>query len=118
MTWAAWLTLPFWLWVFFLAVMQLRDARDAGRLRGWAKGPAVLVLAVGYSLDVLAQVTWASLWFRELPPRRGRFPWFEPTISDRTKRWAAMPDDSFRRRSARELRAVMLAPFDKTGGHD
>lgn len=112
------LLLPFLLWVFFLAVMHLRDVRNAGGLEGPAKHVGLAVLAVGYVLDVLAQIVWASPWFWELPPRRGKFPWFEPTVSDRTKRWAAYPGDGWRERSARWLRRVMLAPFDKSGAHN
>lgn len=111
------LTAPFWLWVFFLAVMHLRDAHDDGLLVGKVKYPAYVVLAVGYAFDVFTQLTWGIAWFRELPPKQEKFPYFEPTISHRTKRWAAMPDDSFNRRTSISLRKHMLSRFDRTGGH-
>lgn len=111
-------TSPLWLWVFFLAVMHLRDARDDGTLTGPVVGPAYLVLAIGYALDVFVQLVWACVWFRELPPRHDRFPWFEATVSHRTRRWAAREGTEYRVTSARYLRRVFLAGFDRTGGHD
>lgn len=113
------LTSPFWLWVFFLAVMHLRDVRDAGLLTGHVVGPAYAVLAVGYILDAFVNLLWGCVWFRELPPRQAKFPYFEPTVSHRTRRWAAKDDaDDYRVSSSRYLRRVFLARFDRTGGHD
>jgi hypothetical protein len=105
------------LWVFFLAVMHLRDAKDDGQLTGPIVGPAYLVLAVGYMLDVLVQFTWASAWFRELPPRRAGFPWLELTVSTRTKRWAATEANTFNKRTSVALRKHALSRFDRTGRH-
>lgn len=110
-------TSPLWLWVFFLAVMHLRDARDAGQLTGPIVGPAYLVLAIGYTLDMFVQCTWGIAWFREWPPRVSKFPYFETTISSRTKRWALTEANTFNKRTAVALRKHALSRFDRTGGH-
>ena len=104
------------LWVFFLAVMHLRDARDEGLLTGPVVAPAYFVTAIGYLLDVLVQVTLACLAFWELPPKRPTFPWFEPTVSNRLERWS-QKDRSLRQRFAAALRKQALSRFDKRGGH-
>lgn len=110
-------TSPLWLWVFFLAVMHLRDARDDGLLTGPIVVPAYVVLAFGYLIDVFVQLVWATPWFREWPPRTARFPWFETTVSSRTKRWAATEANTFNKRVSVALRKHALSRFDRTGGH-
>lgn len=53
-------------WVFFLAVMMLRHARDAGRMPKPTVPFAYFVLAIGYALDVMLNLA-SSILFIELP---------------------------------------------------
>lgn len=92
------------LWVLFLAVMKLRDARDAGTLR--ARTPAyclgLFVLAIGYAVDALVNLTGATLLFLELPR--------ELTVTARCKRLSPLP--TWRGAVARWLCDTLLHPFD------
>ena len=108
--WVVWLTLKygFTLWVYFLAVMKLRDVRDDGHLTGPIKYPAYLVLGIGYALDFGFNVTFANVLFWELPK--------ELTVSERTRRHR--DEQTWRGAESRFLRKSFLAPADKSGGHD
>lgn len=117
----AWLGLKysFLLWVFFLAVMKLRDVRDAGNLVGPIRYPAFLVLGIGYALDALVNMTVMFVVLWEQPSITfGKGWWTESewTVSDRTKRWAQT--DTWRGALCRWLRKRFLAPADSKGGHD
>lgn len=96
------------LWVFFLAVMQIRDARDRGSLTPWGIRFGYMVLVPGYLLDFLVQVTIAIPLFWGLPR--------ELTVSARVKRLVAT-GTGWPRRCAMWFRTHMLKPFDRTGGH-
>ena len=98
----------FLLWVFFLAIMKLRDVRDAGKLNGQAKYPAYFVLAIGYFLDFAVNTIPATILFLELPQ--------ELTVSERTKRHR--DEVGFRGDMSRWLRKGFLAIADSSGGHD
>jgi uncharacterized membrane protein YhaH (DUF805 family) len=56
------------LWIFYLAVMALKRARDAGQLSPLAFALGVLVLKVGLVLDVLVNVLVMTVVLVE-PPR-------------------------------------------------
>lgn len=114
--------LPYLLWIHFLAVMNLMEARTAGTLSTWAYRLAMPILLVGLAEDVLAQFTIASLLFVELPK--------EDTVSGRVKRWVEGPKfvgypsgppssglDGWRYSVALWLRVNLLKPFDRSGGH-
>lgn len=96
------------LWVFFLAVMQIRDARDRGSLTPWGLRFGYTVLVPGYVLDFLVQVTFAILIFWGLPK--------ELTVSARVKRLVET-GTGWPRRCAQWFRTHLLKPFDQTGGH-
>jgi hypothetical protein len=71
--------LVFWvLWVFYLAVMNLKRARDAGTLSKTAWVFGMPVLLVGYALDIAVNLTLMSLILWE-PPK-------EFTMTARLKR--------------------------------
>jgi hypothetical protein len=53
-------------WIFFLAIMDVKKARDAGRLTRAAKLIAYPILGIGYVLDFSFNVT-SSVLFLELP---------------------------------------------------
>lgn len=107
----------FLLWVFFLAVMKLRDIRDAGELVGPIKYPALTALAIGYALDSIVNVFPVSLFVWELPQWQrspnGKREW---TVSDRTYRLKLA--GGWRGGLCTWLRAQFLAKADKSGGHD
>jgi len=99
----------FWLlWVFFLAVMELRAARDAGLINRQADCYylALSVLFVGYIIDFLVNVFVASVIFLEPP--------FEMTVTARVTRWKK--DEGIRGKIARWICAKLLDPF-QVGGH-
>jgi len=55
------------LWLFFLAVMNLKRAADAGALSRPAYVLGVPILLIGYSLDVCVNVSIGTVFFLELP---------------------------------------------------
>jgi amino acid transporter len=110
------------LWVFFLAAMNLIQARDEGALPTWAHRLGLPVILVGIVIDVVVQLTIACVIFLELP--------HEMTVSGRVKRWVegpkfiGYPDGPptkglrwWRYSVALWMRLNLLKPFDRTGGH-
>lgn len=97
-----------YLWVLFLAVMNLQQARDEGTLSGFAKWSGYTVLAEGLVVDALIQFTVASLIWCE-PPR-------EWTVSGRVARLCKGPD-GWRKARAIWFRDTLLKAFDRSGGH-
>lgn len=116
MSWlfVAWLSAKysFLLWVYFLAVMKLRDVRDAKQLVGPIKYPAFMVLGIGYALDAVVNTFPVSLLVWEWPQWHRR----EWTVSDRTKRLKLA--GGWRGRFCAWLRTHFLAKADASGGHD
>lgn len=55
------------LWVFYLAVMNLKRAQEAGTLTKPALVLGMPVLVIGYAIDILVNVVVASVLFLELP---------------------------------------------------
>lgn len=100
---AAWV-----LWVFFLAVMSLQTARDRGTLTTWGRRLGKTVLAFGYFIDLVIQMTLAVVVFGE-PPR-------ELTVSARIARLIAT-GSGWRKARAEWWRDHLLKPFDPTGRH-
>lgn len=95
------------LWIFFLAVMNLKGARDAGLLGPVAYRLGVPILVAGYLLDFIVNVGPCTLLFLE-PPR-------ETTVTARLKRHA--PKDTWRGDIARWMAAHLLDAFDPSGRH-
>lgn len=102
------------LWVFFLAVMLLKQHK--ADLRGWVLWLAYSTLLVGWVFDFVVQVTVATALFLELPQ--------ELTVSGRVKRLTTGQGSRFAlsRRWAEIVALVfrdrLLKPFDASGGHD
>lgn len=96
------------LWVFFLAIMALQRAYDAQTLNKAALVLAMPVLVIGFALDVLVNLTAATLLFLEIPR--------EWTVSERLVR-LARGSEGPRRSAARWLLANLLATFDPSGRH-
>ena len=96
------------LWVFFLAVMHLQEARNAGRLTTWNTRIGYSVLFVGYLLDFIVNMTFAVLLFLELPR--------ETTVSARIER-LVLYGTGWRQTVAIWVRRTLLATFDPSGRH-
>ena len=100
----------FWtwaLWVLFLAVMNLKRARDDKVLPRFAWLPGVFTLYVGWLLDFLVNVVVLSVAMLEVPR--------ELTVTARLKRHR--DDTSWRGTFARWIAANLLDPFDPSGRH-
>jgi len=59
-------SLAFMTWLFFLAIMSLKHARDAGKLTKTASNLAWPILIIGYPLDFLFNIA-SSFIFLEFP---------------------------------------------------
>lgn len=98
------------LWVLFLAVMHLKDARDKGKLPGKAIPFAELVLGVGMFQDCSYNLTWAVLMYLD-PPK-------EPLVTARLKRYKyGAATAVWRLRQTEYYAEVALDPFDPSGKH-
>lgn len=105
------LLLAWMLWVFYLAVMNLKRARDMGRLGRAATVAGMPALVVGMVLDVVVG-NWllATLVLWE-PPR-----WGEWTLTARLRRHKR--ESTGRRLAvARWMGSELLDPFDPSGAH-
>ncbi len=125
--WQVWLALGFlfnavkWfaiLWVFFLAVMHLKDADKNGVLATLdprVQKAAYVVLAVGIIINLLVRVCFSWMVFGEIPPPF-RY-WGEWAVSAQVKR-LCNEGDGWRQQRAFWWRDNVLKPFDLWGGHD
>lgn len=95
------------LWVFYLAVMNLKRAHSHKLLNKTALVLAVPVLVVGYFLDILVNVFIMSVLFLELPE--------EITVTARLKRHNRC-GSGWRQRLARWFEPL-LDPHDPSGDH-
>ena len=96
------------LWIFYLAVMNLKRARDAGSITKTALYFGYPVLAVGYALDVLVNLTLMSIMFFELP--------HETTMTSRVKRHL-YHSTGWRETLAAWFCFNLLNAFDPSGKH-
>jgi len=96
------------LWIFYVAVMHLKRARENGTLSRAALYLGYPVLLAGYALDVFVQVVVASVVFLD-PPR-------DWTLTGRLKRYIAGPE-GWRERVAVWMCANLLNTFDPDGRH-
>lgn len=96
------------LWVFYLAVMNLKRAKDAGTLRPWARRLGGPVLFVGVLLDLLVNWLVFTVLLLELPR--------ETLVTARLKRHLAS-GAGWRYRVARWFCADLLDAFDPSGCH-
>lgn len=111
----AWLIYPvagfvlvYALWVFYLAVMNLKRVKDAGKLGKVAAALGAPVLAVGLALDFLANVLVFTVLLLE-PPR-------EATVTARLKRHKR-ESRGWRLRVAQWFASELLDHFDPDGVH-
>ena len=94
------------LWFFFLAVMNLKQAKEAGRLNKTAKLMGAPILAIGYILDFLVNI-FLSIPFLEFP--------HELTVTARLKRH--IRHSIGWRKSLACFFIPLLDPFDPSGKH-
>lgn len=95
------------LWIFYLAVMNLKRVRDMGKLGTVAKVFGYPVLLVGYALDVLVNVTLMTVLFLEIPR--------ETTVTARLKRHNRT-GSGWRQRLAAWFEPL-IDPYDPSGDH-
>lgn len=95
------------LWIFYLAVMGLKRARNAGLLNKTAVVLGYPVLIVGYVLDALANIFVMTFVFVEIPQ--------ELTVTARLKRHIKT-SQGWRLRAAHWF-VPLLDPFDPSGRH-
>lgn len=99
--------LTYALWIFYLAVMNLKRAKKAGLLNKTALVLGMPVLIVGFLLDFLVNTTVMTLVFLEMPD--------ELTVTERLKR-------HHKESTGWRLRVVLwlepiLDPYDPEGDH-
>jgi formate hydrogenlyase subunit 3/multisubunit Na+/H+ antiporter MnhD subunit len=95
------------LWIFYLAVMNLKRARDAGLLNKTARVLGLPVLIVGYVLDAVLNIVFMTLVFLELPE--------ELTVTARLKRH--IKDSQGWELALACWFIPLLDPFDPSGSH-
>lgn len=100
--------LAIWLlWVFFVAVMHLKELRDKGTLTTAQKVFGYPALVIGLVLDFLVNVVVASILFLELPD--------EWLVSGRL--WRLSQGDGWRAKLATLIRSQLLDSADPSGVH-
>ena len=95
------------LWVFFLAVMSLKRAKDAGLLTATAKCFGYPVLFAGLFIDFVANAVVLTLLLGELPR--------EGTVTSRLKRHNTTGTGW--RKAVAAWAEQLLDPFDPSGDH-
>lgn len=95
------------LWPFYLAVMNLKRARDAGKLTKVAYALGAPILFVGWALDIAVNWMVMTVVLLELPR--------EATVTARLKRHANRY--TWRGRVARWFALHLLDPYDPSGRH-
>ena len=103
---AAGVGLLYALWVFYLAVMSLKRARDAGMLTRTAYAFGLPVLFMGLLLDFLANVLVMTVMLLELPR--------ETTVTARLKRHN---QGAGWRKAIAAWAEPLLDPYDPSGDH-
>lgn len=96
------------LWVLFLAIMNLNEAKISNTLPTPIRGLAYATLYIGLLVDFLVQVTVATVMWLELPR--------EFTVSGRVAR-LIKSGQGYRYDLAIWFRDNLLKPFDRSGGH-
>lgn len=100
---------PWVLWVFYTAIMRLKQVRDAGHLTPAMKAFGYPALLVGLVIDFVVNLVVASLLFAERPR--------EWTLSSRLWRLSNDAGAGWRRRIALAIRTALLDSIDPSGVH-
>lgn len=96
------------LWFFYLAVMNLKRAKDAGTMTPVAKFLAYGIVLPGAILDVVVNVL-ATIPFWDIPK--------EWTLSQRLSRYYVEGSDNWRSKAAEYIARNFLNTFDPSGQH-
>lgn len=96
------------LWVYYLAIMNLKRANDAQPMAGVLKALAYLVLAPGYLLDFLANVLIFPFILLDVP--RG-------LLVTGTLTWHVKNSSGYRHKVAVWFCSTLLDRFDPSGCH-
>lgn len=99
----------FALWIFYLAIMTLQRANDAGQISPVAYRLGKAALYIGLLLDFLGNVIVLSILVLELPR------WREWLVTARLRR--LVHTTGWRRSVARWLSIHLLNDFDSRGPH-
>lgn len=99
--------LTYALWLFYIAVMNLKRVRDEGKLSQFAAVLGYPVLFIGLVLDLAVNVLVMTPLLMELPQ--------EMTVTSRLKRHRAT-SDGWRLSIVMFLKPI-LDPFDPSGTH-
>jgi len=97
----------FFLWVYYLAVMNLARVHQSEGLNKPSTVLGFIVLVIGYLLDFNANVGVMTVIGLEMPS--------ETTVTARLKRWISS-DDWWHVKVAKALESI-LDPFDPSGDH-
>lgn len=95
------------LWVLFVAVMHLKELRDAGTLTKAQKVFGYPALFLGLALDVAVNAVVATVLFADLPR--------EWLVSGRL--WRLSQGDGWRAKLATLVRSQLLDSADPSGVH-
>jgi hypothetical protein len=95
------------MWVFYLAVMNLKRVRDEKKLTPLVTAVASPLIASAIALDVLLNVIVLTVVFMEIPK--------EYTISQRLRRYNST-EKGYRLKVAKFMEQF-LDPFDPSGEH-
>ena len=99
---------PWILWIFFVAVMRLKQVRAAGQLSVAMKVFGYPAMAIGLLFDLFVQYTLAWAIFAERPQ--------EYTVSGRLWR-LSKTGTGWRQRWAIRIRVALLDAIDPSGVH-
>lgn len=100
--------LSYALWIFYLAVMNLKRVKDAGKLGKVALALGTPVLIVGLVLDLMVNVLVMSILLLEIPQ--------ETTVTARLKRHKR-ESQGWRLRVTNWFASELLDHFDPSGVH-
>lgn len=95
------------LWLFYLAVMNLKRVKDLGKLTKPALVLGYPILIAGYLLDVICNLTVFTVLLLELPSQL--------TVTSRLS--SHVNDDTWRGSVARWFGKHLLDQFDPSGTH-
>lgn len=94
-------------WLFYLAIMRLRAAREEGKLNGISKFFGYQLLIPGLLLDTAFNWVVGTISFFEMPK--------EFLFTARCSRW--LSSETWRGKVARFYCHQLLDPFDLNGRH-
>lgn len=102
------------LWLLFVLVFWLRDHKE--KVPAWLHKPIYALVVVGYVLDALFNIVFASVMFWCKPDFAGARVKFLPTLSERLrdilKLKTAIKKDSYRYRLALFMCRYIIEPYD------